>query len=66
MAVCRLAILSYRDRKDYGGYDKGDLLDCIQFAKWQLEKGIKIGFDGQDWQGFIRWAKSKLSLPCFM
>lgn len=60
MAVCRLAMLSYKDNQDCGGYDEGDLLDCIQFAEWQLELGIKTGFDGQDWKGFIKWAKSKL------
>ena len=60
MAVCRLAILSYRDKADYGGYDKGDLKDCIHFAEWCLELGEKIGFDGQDWAGFIKWAQGKL------
>jgi len=60
MAVCRLAILDYRDKSNCGGYDAQDLQDCINFAEWELEQGIKIGFDGQDWHGFIKWGKQKL------
>lgn len=60
MAVCRLAILSYRDNVNYGGYDRCDIIDCIAFARQQLEEGITVGFDGQDWRGFIKWATHKL------
>ena len=60
VAVCRLAILSYRDKKDYGGYDANDLNDCIAFARYELVWGNKFGFDGQDWGGFIKWAEKKL------
>ena len=61
MAVCRLAILSYRDKTNYGGYDAQDINDCIDFAEWNLELGIQTGFDGQDWQGFIEWANQQLA-----
>lgn len=61
MAVCRLAILSYRDGNDLGNYDICDLQDCINFAEWQLELGVETGFDGQDWCGFIKWAKSRIN-----
>jgi len=64
MAVCRLAILSYRDNTDYGGYDDYDLRHCIMFAQGELERGQAIGFDGQDWRGFIKWAKHKLKKNC--
>ena len=60
MAVCRLALLSYRDNIDLGGYSIYDLKDCIAFAQWQLEMGIETGFDGQDWRGFTKWAKHKI------
>ena len=60
MAVCRLAIMSYRDNDDLGGYDQGDLKDCIAFAHCELEYGHEAGFDGQDWRGFIKWAKHKI------
>ena len=60
MAVCRLAILDYKFNDNLGGYDANDLKDCVAFAQWQLRLGFKVGFDGQDWRGFINWAKRKL------
>jgi len=60
MAVCRLAILSFVFNEDIGGYDIGDLKDCIAFGQYELEYGHMIGFDGQDWRCFIKWAKHKI------
>ena len=62
MAVCRLAIMSFNENTDLGGYDIGDLKDCIQFGQWQLEMGKKTGFDGQDWRLFVKWAKHKVKV----
>ena len=62
MAVCRLAIISFKNNHDIGGYSIYDLKDCIAFGQWQLELGIPIGFDGQDWKMFITWAKHKIKV----
>jgi hypothetical protein len=60
MAVCKLAIHSFIYNEDLGGYDIHDLKDCIAFGQWELDLGHKIGFDGQDWRCFIKWAKHKI------
>lgn len=64
MAVCRLAIMSFRDNTDYGGYSKHDLLDCIEFARWQLELGRDNFSHDTDvlCRPFIKWAKHKLNV----
>ena len=61
MAVCKLAILTFIYNEDLGGYDIGDLEDCIAFGQWEIELGHTIGFYGQDWKLFIKWAKHKIN-----
>lgn len=62
MAVCRLALMSFRDNTDYGGYDAYDLKDCIAFAQWMLELGKDSFSHDTDIQcrPFIKWAKHKI------
>lgn len=60
MAVCKLAIQSFIYNEDLGGYDIGDLKDCIAFGQWELKLGHKTGFYGQDWRAFIKWARHKI------
>ncbi len=62
MAVCRLALLSFRDNTDYGGYDIGDLKDCIAMAQDQLGRGYStFPHDTEvECRPFILWAKRKV------
>lgn len=62
MAVCRLALFSFRDNTDYGGYDAGDLNDCMAFARDMLERGYStFPHDTEvECRPFILWVKHKV------
>ena len=60
MAVCKLAIQSFIFNEEIGGYDLHDLHDCIAFGQWEIELGHEVGFYGQNWKCFIKWAKHKI------
>lgn len=64
MAVCKLAVLTYRYREEVGGYSIGDLRDCIDQARLNKEWGLDhIAYVRIDSLGnFIRWAKHKIKV----
>ncbi len=63
MAVCKLAVLSFKDNTDYGGYSMGDLKDCIGMAQCNLECGLDhIAYVNVDLKSFIKWAKHKIKI----
>ena len=61
MAVCKLAVISFVDNEDIGGYSRGDLLDCISQAQSNLEYGLNhLKYIPVDLKSFICWAKHKI------
>ncbi len=63
MTVCKLAVLSFKDNTDYGGYSIGDLKDCIAMAQWNIELECDhIVYVDVDLKSFIKWAKYKIKV----
>jgi len=63
MAVCKLAVLSFYYNEDIGGYDIGDLYDCIAMAQGNLKYGINhLAYVDVDLKSFIKWAKHKIRI----
>ena len=64
MAVCKLAVLDYYYKENNGGYDVGDLRDCIAQAQHNIKLGINHlkYVDIDDLKCFIKWAKYKIKV----
>jgi len=63
MAVCKLAVLSFKYNEDIGGYSIYDLRDCIEMARWNLECGLDhVAYVQVDLKCFIKWAKHKIKV----
>jgi len=61
MAVCKLAVLSFKHNEDLGGYSIGDLKDCIGMAQENLRNGLDhVAYVPVDIKCFIKWAKHKI------
>lgn len=64
MAVCKLAIISYSQNEDIGGYSIFDLQDCIAMARWNKECGLDhIAYVRvENFDHFIKWAKHRIKI----
>ena len=63
MAVCKLAVITFADNYDIGGYSIGDLHDCIAMGRANIECGYDhIAYVKVDIPCFIKWAKHKIKV----